>query len=297
MRASCHPGELASRVSSLASHSHCVYAGTRRLLSQLGVPAIRPRSFAYDYTDVPVSGFINDPRDDDDRLRQNAVEAEEGAAEDWDRHMELHPALDKGRELGTVEDPYLFEEEINDPWDKHDASALVFYTDDVRWAEERGEFDEQTTDALDVDAAARDEDVPEQRERGLALASRLMHAMGWRAGTGIGKRGQGPVEPLAPEGNLDRNGLGFPARRRRRTQADAPDTTTLKAQAHLLASERGFDWGKPPPSDKNEHLSDRRPPSPVLKTVFDKPGAAATARDDGRSQADRAMGSFALPAD
>ena len=48
--------------------------------------------------------------------------------EEWDRHLAHHPVLDEGRMLGLCTDEKLFEKEINDPWDKHEADGLVWYT-------------------------------------------------------------------------------------------------------------------------------------------------------------------------
>lgn len=40
---------------------------------------------------------------------------------------------------------------MEDPWDKHDASGLVLYTDAVYWEKQRGDFDERHVDDLGVD--------------------------------------------------------------------------------------------------------------------------------------------------
>jgi hypothetical protein len=41
--------------------------------------------------------------------------------------------------------------EIELVWDKHDASALVMWTDAVYWEANRGDFDEQEADSFDVE--------------------------------------------------------------------------------------------------------------------------------------------------
>lgn len=46
---------------------------------------------------------------------------------------------------------YLFDEEVEQIWDKGDASGLVMYTDGVYWEKQRGDFDEQQVDDWDVD--------------------------------------------------------------------------------------------------------------------------------------------------
>ena len=47
---------------------------------------------------------------------------------------------------------YLFDEEVEQIWDKGDASGLVMYTDAVHWDKQRGDFDERHADDWDVDA-------------------------------------------------------------------------------------------------------------------------------------------------
>uniref|UniRef100_A0A7S3ZGR5 Uncharacterized protein n=1 Tax=Lotharella globosa TaxID=91324 RepID=A0A7S3ZGR5_9EUKA len=57
------------------------------------------------------------------------------------------------RLLGKVNEETLFESKVDNPWDKHGAEGLVFYTDAVVWDAKKGDFDERTTDAWDVDAS------------------------------------------------------------------------------------------------------------------------------------------------
>ncbi|CAG5124801.1 unnamed protein product [Candidula unifasciata] len=67
-------------------------------------------------------------------------------AEEWDRHeaSEDDPSnQERNKER-------LYEEEIEQPWEKG-GPGVVFYTDAVFWQEREGDFDEQTTDDLDVD--------------------------------------------------------------------------------------------------------------------------------------------------
>jgi len=45
---------------------------------------------------------------------------------------------------------YLYEDQVTNPWDKHEASGLVHYTDDSFWDAQAGGFDERTADDLDV---------------------------------------------------------------------------------------------------------------------------------------------------
>ncbi|XP_059164402.1 G patch domain-containing protein 3-like [Physella acuta] len=73
-------------------------------------------------------------------------------AEEWDRHeaSEDDPSnQERNKER-------LYEEEIEQPWEKGGA-GVNFYTDAVYWQQQEGDFDEQTTDDLDVDFSAYEE--------------------------------------------------------------------------------------------------------------------------------------------
>ncbi|XP_069136117.1 G patch domain-containing protein 3-like [Argopecten irradians] len=66
--------------------------------------------------------------------------------EEWERHEAMYD--DPSNQERNSE--RLFEEEIELKWEKG-GSGLVFYTDAQYWKEQEGDFDEQTTDDLDVD--------------------------------------------------------------------------------------------------------------------------------------------------
>ena len=91
-----------------------------------------------------------------DELEFGKLEDDEWSAEDWDRHEAYDPVLDKGRLLGKVGEEPLFEERVDNPWDKHGAEGLVFYTDAAHWDKEKGDFDQRTADDWNVDFAQRD---------------------------------------------------------------------------------------------------------------------------------------------
>lgn len=209
---------------------------------------------------------------------------EESDAEEWDRHMFYHPVLDEDRLLGLQGEEKAFEWKIPNPWDKQEASGLVWYTDTLYWDKQKGDFDERTVDELDVDVREqrvrkegqhlwlqeknsvsspihhfhfRNGLVPSRNSRKAALiaasrsrllnqlgtasdeeqenvisvktkspkawntvsnnsdewrpelAVKLMERMGWRNGTGLGKRGQGLVIPISATPRVERKGLGF----------------------------------------------------------------------------------------
>ena len=113
---------------------------------------------------------INYPYDDDEKLQriqqqEIALEAEE--PEEWDRQLAAYPVLDKGRGLGFVDDEEVFEHQVDNPWDKGDASGLVHYTDALLWSERRGGFDELTTDSWDVenpDTSSRERSIQKRKK-------------------------------------------------------------------------------------------------------------------------------------
>ncbi|OWF42234.1 G patch domain-containing protein 3 [Mizuhopecten yessoensis] len=102
--------------------------------------------------DIPTEMSITSPIDlDEDILGQKdeslaSSQNDNDTCEEWERHE------------ATNDDPSnqernsdrLFEEEIELKWEKG-GSGLVFYTDAQYWKQLEGDFDEQTTDDLDVD--------------------------------------------------------------------------------------------------------------------------------------------------
>ena len=95
-------------------------------------------------------------------------------------------AYDSGRGLGKIGDGIAYEDTVDNPWDKGDASGLVHYTDAQREQASRGDFDEQTTDMWDVEVISSDDDDVEEetpeaqtRRKQLAaakMAERMAHA-------------------------------------------------------------------------------------------------------------------------
>lgn len=93
--------------------------------------------------------------------------ADDDAQEEWDRDLDLgvrSTAFDSGRGLGKVGDGIRYEEEVERTWDKGDGSGLVTFTDDQHHDANRGDFDERTTDAWDVDNDDDDEPLEEDSE-------------------------------------------------------------------------------------------------------------------------------------
>jgi len=118
------------------------------LLKRLGVneeeEGLRENRFKWLYETHPLD-------DDGKREAIKKQQAREATQEEWDRHLAVDPILDRGRLLGKVDDEPLFESKVDNPWDKHGAEGLVFYTDAVKWDAKKGDFDERTTDAWDVE--------------------------------------------------------------------------------------------------------------------------------------------------
>ncbi|XP_033747313.1 LOW QUALITY PROTEIN: G patch domain-containing protein 3-like [Pecten maximus] len=87
------------------------------------------------------------------RIEENLIGKEDrdsdddnDTCEEWERHEAMYD--DPSNQERNSE--RLFEEEIELKWEKG-GSGLVFYTDAQYWKEQEGDFDEQTTDDLDVD--------------------------------------------------------------------------------------------------------------------------------------------------
>jgi hypothetical protein len=110
--------------------------------------------------------------DDDDKIRAYAAEdaeVDDDEGEEWDRHDALHHGeYDEGRGLARVDDETLYEQGVENPWDKGDASGLVMYTDANYWDDQKGEFDERTVDDLDIS----DDDGPYANDRAEVTAAK-----------------------------------------------------------------------------------------------------------------------------
>merc|ERR1719359_501347 len=55
---------------------------------------------------------------------------------------------------------YLYEDDVEDIWDKKDASGLVHYTDAAYWNRQAGDFWERTVDDWDVESEEEETRVP-----------------------------------------------------------------------------------------------------------------------------------------
>ncbi|XP_060064914.1 G patch domain-containing protein 3-like [Ylistrum balloti] len=87
------------------------------------------------------------------KIEENLIEKEDrdsdddnDTCEEWERHEAMYD--DPSNQERNSE--RLYEEEIELKWEKG-GSGLVFYTDAQYWKQQEGDFDEQTTDDLDVD--------------------------------------------------------------------------------------------------------------------------------------------------
>ena len=97
-----------------------------------------------------------------ERIEEKMIEFERAGSEsgddndtceEWERHEAMYDDVtNQGRNKDR-----LFEEEMEVVWEKG-GSGLVFYTDAQYWHEQEGDFDEQTTDDLNVDMSAYYED-------------------------------------------------------------------------------------------------------------------------------------------
>uniref|UniRef100_A0A0G4F6B2 G-patch domain-containing protein n=1 Tax=Chromera velia CCMP2878 TaxID=1169474 RepID=A0A0G4F6B2_9ALVE len=142
---------------------------------------------------------------------------------------------------------YLYEDAVENPWDKHDASGLVHYTDAAFWDQMAGDFHERTADDLDVDFREETgedgekeyvdremqalwggqwgeerlrQEVKERRsqeafERFVAggVAGRMMKQWGGREGEGLGMASSSSAASSLQETNRREEGRGPDARK------------------------------------------------------------------------------------
>ncbi|EGD81867.1 hypothetical protein PTSG_11400 [Salpingoeca rosetta] len=183
------------------------------------------------------AGAIVD-EDNDDGGGDDGGDDDDDEEEEWDRHIGLNPHDENDQERSKDR---LFEKSVAHPWDKGDASALVWYTDAAYWDAQQGDFDERNADEYDVDLTAHyglghgdrtSEQVAEMRAYGYraqpgaagrhhnpgyapferhtrGVGSMILRKHGWRAGEGVGRRGGGLVEALEAEGTAGRRGIGY----------------------------------------------------------------------------------------
>ncbi|XP_035827157.1 G patch domain-containing protein 3 isoform X2 [Aplysia californica] len=123
-------------------------------------------------------------------------------AEEWDRHeaSEDDPSnQERNKER-------LYEEEIEQPWEKG-GPGVVFYTDAMFWQEREGDFDEQTTDDLDVDFSAYEEQGAGDKDIKdfLKIRQETRFRNGYdstdRFSIGIGKKIDKPSSSISSAGN------------------------------------------------------------------------------------------------
>eukprot|EP00494_Astrolonche_serrata_P003958 UN03968 len=59
----------------------------------------------------------------------------------------------------------LFEEKVNNPWDKGDATGLVMYTDAMYWDNKLNDVDERMVDDWDLDFSKNELEENEKHEK------------------------------------------------------------------------------------------------------------------------------------
>lgn len=182
-----------------------------------------------------------------ERIEEKMIEFERAGSEsgddndtceEWERHEAMYDDVtNQGRNKDR-----LFEEEMEVVWEKG-GSGLVFYTDAQYWHEKEGDFDEQTTDDLNVDMSAYYEDgagdpdirdfvtirQEQRRRRGIDKTDRfsagigkferhtkgfgrkILEKQGWSEGAGLGSTIKGMADALDSDWKhpRDRKGLGY----------------------------------------------------------------------------------------
>merc|ERR1719469_1085814 len=87
--------------------------------------------------------------DDSDIEGKYIPAALDGACDPFDEPLEQAPHFERTDRLDSAAG-YLFEDNVEDVWDKHEASGLVWYTDAAFWDRRAGDLDERAHDAWDV---------------------------------------------------------------------------------------------------------------------------------------------------
>ncbi|ELT87104.1 hypothetical protein CAPTEDRAFT_150255 [Capitella teleta] len=186
-----------------------------------------------------VAAPVRDDLTDEEEKEPERVESEEDGddGEEWERHE----ALNDDPSNAERNKERCFEEEMEVVWEKG-GSGIVWYTDAQYWKEKEGDFDEQTTDDLDVDMSvyyepnggdkdARDSVMmlrDKRRRRGISeelndptgrigkfekhtrgFGRQLMERHGWKDGEGLGPSVAGMKDALGSDGQKPRDKTGF----------------------------------------------------------------------------------------
>ncbi|KAK7100965.1 G patch domain-containing protein 3-like [Littorina saxatilis] len=208
------------------------------------------------------------------KIEEKMIEFEKAASdsgedndtcEEWERHEGMY---DDVTNQGRTKDR-LFEEEMEVVWEKG-GSGLVFYTDAQYWQEQEGDFDEQTTDDLNVDMSAYYEDgagdkdirdfltirTEQRRRRGIDQTDRftagigkferhtkgfgrkIMEKQGWTEGSGLGSSAEGIADALDNEGKRprDKQGLGYRGEKLVPVRYGRPKQKKRRAEGDVLIS-------------------------------------------------------------
>eukprot|EP00658_Telonema_sp_P-2_P081470 TRINITY_DN8356_c0_g1_i1.p1 TRINITY_DN8356_c0_g1~~TRINITY_DN8356_c0_g1_i1.p1 ORF type:complete len:244 (+),score=46.09 TRINITY_DN8356_c0_g1_i1:164-895(+) len=156
-------GNVGTSLSSLrAAISRCALSrGDIRALKAIGIDPTRPER-----SPVPRTGKGKGGSKQGKEARDEAAAAEEESSrssggeggsdsdsEEWDRHVaaEGEPGGMRYMRNDRLEcEQYLYEDKVEQIWDKGDASGLVFHTDAAHWEAAEGCFLAKTADAIDV---------------------------------------------------------------------------------------------------------------------------------------------------
>ncbi|CAK9020145.1 unnamed protein product [Durusdinium trenchii] len=152
--------------------------------------------------------------------------------DDFDEPLEKAPHYERSDRLDSAAG-YLYEDTVEQIWDKQDASGLVWYTDAAFWDRMAGDLDERCADGWDVEDEVNsdtgiDEETPQLRhsraavgmEQGCGLAAvrrgaagRIMRSWGGHLSAAPSSTLLAVVEGLQP--NMARTGLGWVGERQR----------------------------------------------------------------------------------
>ncbi|CAJ1409216.1 unnamed protein product [Effrenium voratum] len=145
--------------------------------------------------------------------------------DDFDEPLEKAPHYERSDRLDSAAG-YLYEDTVENIWDKQDASGLVWYTDAAFWDRMAGDLDERCADGWDVEGESDESSSPgsphaiRALEQGTGLAAvrrgvagQIMRSWGGCPSAAPSSTFLAVVEGQQP--NTARTGLGWDGERRR----------------------------------------------------------------------------------
>eukprot|EP00913_Durusdinium_trenchii_P032673 g30582.t1 len=132
--------------------------------------------------------------------------------DDFDEPLEKAPHYERSDRLDSAAG-YLYEDTVEQIWDKQDASGLVWYTDAAFWDRMAGDLDERCADGWDVEDEVNSDTGIDEETPQLRHSRRIMRSWGGHLSAAPSSTLLAVVEGLQP--NMARTGLGWVGERQR----------------------------------------------------------------------------------